>query len=104
VSGQALFQSESIPLNPPVARQLLPLAGAVIEIESADGSTVVAQTVTDSNGMFSIRLPPGHYILVPLSPGPLFVGNLRGTPQNFDVQAGVFTTVDAGYYSLFQFG
>jgi hypothetical protein len=97
VDGQAVVGPIS-PLDRPGVPNTRPLAGAVIVIETADGTTVVAQTVADNNGNFSIQVPPGHYLLVPLPPTPGAILP-RGTPQFFDVMDGVFTTVTVNYDS-----
>jgi hypothetical protein len=97
INGQALV-GPIAPVQRIGVPNTAPLAGAVIVIETADGANVVAQTVADGNGNFTIQLPPGHYLLVPLPPHP---GDIlpRGTSEFVDVMDGVFTSVTVEYDS-----
>jgi hypothetical protein len=96
IDGQALVGPIS-PVERPGVSNTRPLAGAVISIETADG-TVVAKVTADENGRFHIRLAPGRYRLVPLPPKP---GQYfpRGTPQMVVVTSGETTHVTVNYDS-----
>jgi hypothetical protein len=66
------------------------------KLEVSDGSGhVVANIETDGNGQFRKALPPGTYILKPLSPGPY----PRATEQTIVVSPGKFSQVTITYDS-----
>lgn len=75
-----------------------PLPGAVISIQTPDGSSEITRVVADANGKFHISLPPGKYLLVPLPPQP---GRIlpRGVSQTFEVVQRQFTNVTVEYDS-----
>lgn len=58
-----------------------PVLGAELVIQDADG-TVVARTITDGDGRFSVDLPPGSYVIVPQA-----VDGLMGTAPPVTVNA-----------------
>jgi predicted phage tail protein len=86
------------PIDRPGVPNTQPLAGAVISVETADGSAEVARVIADDKGRFDIPLAPGRYRLVPLPPQPGQVWP-RGTPQTVDVLADVYTQVTVNYDS-----
>jgi uncharacterized delta-60 repeat protein len=97
ITGQALV-GPITPISHPGQPNTRPLAGAIIDVETANGSTLVAQVVADDNGMFRLALAPGRYRLVPLPPKP---GEPypHGFPQSVVVEAGEFTSVTVNYDS-----
>jgi hypothetical protein len=97
IDGQALV-GPTYPVSRPGVPNTRPLPGAVISVETADGSTEVARTTADQNGDFQIRLAPGRYLLVPRPPKP---GEYfpRGTPQLVVVVTGEYAHVTVTYDS-----
>jgi hypothetical protein len=67
IQGTAIVGPIS-PVTRPGVPNSQPLPGAVIEIETADGSSVVTTVTADQNGNFQVALAPGTYLLVPLPP------------------------------------
>jgi hypothetical protein len=86
------------PVSRPGVPNSQPLAGAVISIESASGSSEVARVTADKNGRFLISLAPGHYRIVPVPP---VAGEFlpRGMPETVEVLEGEFTHVTVSYDS-----
>lgn len=77
-----------------------PIEGAIIDLKTADGSTLVAQGRTDSNGDFIINVAPGSYLLVPEPVDPLqhitvTVGNHSAAFQQ------AVTVTDSAYVSAY---
>lgn len=67
-----------------------------LEVQRTDGR-VAAHAETDPSGRFEIALPPGDYILVPLSPHP---GGLPfASPLPFTVTQGAWTNLTVQYDS-----
>lgn len=97
IAGQALV-GPIYPVARPGEPNTRPLAGAVIDVETADGSRLIAEVVADQDGKFRLALAPGRYRLVPKPPQP---GSPypRGTPQTVVVTAGEFTSVTVNYDS-----
>ena len=76
----------------------LPVAGAIIAIEPATGGAVITRATANADGRFTIKLLPGRYRIVPLSPYP----GMRfpvGEPQIVVALAGRYTHVTAIYNS-----
>jgi len=68
---------------------------ADLVVQSSDGSSVVAQLTSDAQGLFSVQLAPGTYLLVPLSPeGRPFP---RAAVQTVTLQPGASTSVVVQY-------
>ena len=65
-----------------------------LEVSDTSGH-VVASTETDANGQFRIPLPPGTYIIKPLSPGPY----PRASEQTVVVSPRKFSPVTVTYDS-----
>lgn len=65
-----------------------------LQVSDASGH-VVASTETDANGQFRIPLPPGTYIIKPLSPGPY----PRASEQTVVVSPRKFSPVTVTYDS-----
>ncbi len=65
---------------------------ATIQVLNSDNSKV-AQFQTDAQGIFQVELPPGTYILHPLSGKPM----PHAADQTVDVTAGQFTQVSIVY-------
>ena len=89
------------PLNPlpppPGVPDSAPLPGAVISIQPANGGAEITHVTTDAHGRFTIKLPAGRYLLVPVPrPGgmPPF-----GESQVVVVHAGQYTHVTVNYDS-----
>jgi hypothetical protein len=74
-----------------------PLAGAILSIQSMNG-TQVARVVTAQDGSFLVALPPGRYRIVPLPPQPGAILP-RGTPMVVDVSSHEYTVVTINYDS-----
>jgi hypothetical protein len=68
---------------------------ARLTVRSIPEDNVVAETVSDGDGLFLIYLPPGDYVLVPENGDPLPIAE----SQAFTVSPGRFTTVDVAYDS-----
>ncbi|MEK7251844.1 MAG: carboxypeptidase-like regulatory domain-containing protein, partial [Actinomycetota bacterium] len=70
-----------------------PVASASIFIIDADGE-VVAEVVTDANGLYSVELRPGSYRVTPQ-----FVEGLMGTaaPVEVTIVAASTTVLDFSY-------
>jgi hypothetical protein len=68
---------------------------ARLTVRSVPEDNVVAETVSDGDGLFLIYLPPGDYVLVPENGDPLPIAE----SQAFTVSPGRFTTVDVAYDS-----
>jgi hypothetical protein len=88
-----------LPVVPPSAPKPTPLAGAVILVETADGTGIVDWVVADKNGRFHVNVPPGTYRLVPFPPQPSDM-EPRGTPQTVVVKGGDDTDVTVLYEYL----
>ncbi len=68
---------------------------ATLVVKSQDGSNVVAEVRSGSDGQFKLDLAPGEYLVVPLlSPGHLLPST---QPQPVTVTADTYTKVDIGY-------
>ncbi len=65
---------------------------ATIQVLNSDNSKV-AQFQTDAQGIFQVELPPGTYILHPLTGKPM----PHAADQTVDVTAGQFTQVNIVY-------
>jgi hypothetical protein len=92
LTGQVLI-GPTCPLarpNPPPGCADRPYQ-ASISIQTPDGAQEVAQVDTDDQGVFSIDVSPGDYLVVPLTPP----GNIlpRGEPQLVSVAPGVTVTL-----------
>jgi hypothetical protein len=58
-----------------------------------DNNDQVTQVLCDSNGHFTVQLPPGTYVLHPISGNPL----PRAADQTVEVSPGQFTQVSIVY-------
>jgi hypothetical protein len=82
----------------PVERQGVPNDApyvATLRIKRAADGKVVAETKSAADGSFRVVLPPGGYVLEPVSGDPLPIAR----PQDFSVASGQFTTVWVDYDS-----
>jgi hypothetical protein len=97
IDGAALID-RGLPTIYPGEPTSMPLAGAVISIEPAGGGAEVARVTADANGLFTIALPPGQYLLVPQPPTP---GSPypRAGAQTVVVKAGQYAQVTVMYDS-----
>jgi hypothetical protein len=95
IDGVALIGPIS-PVSRPGVPNVRPLAGAVISIETFDGTRELARVTTDQHGTFHVTLPPGRYRIVPVPSQAVFP---RGATQTVIVSPGQFTNVIVNYDS-----
>jgi hypothetical protein len=69
-----------------------PLAGAVVAVRPAAGGREIARQRADRAGRFLFRLPPGEYVVVPISSNP-DRALPPGTSRRVVVRAGRFEEV-----------
>lgn len=95
IRGQVMAGPIS-PVDPPGHPNTRPLPGAVITVQSEGSSKEIARQKADNQGRFTVVLPKGRYLLVPLPPRP---GSSRphGTPQSAKVESNKFTEVTVHY-------
>jgi len=72
-----------------------PLAATLV-IRSPDGQEV-ARTLSDAGGFYAVTLAPGHYTVVPFTPGGATLP--RGIPRDIEVLAGQWIPADISYDS-----
>lgn len=82
-------QREGVPCpDRPLAATLLFRNAAGVE---------VARALSDATGFYSVALPPGHYTVVPFTPGGATLP--RGAPRDIDVSAGDWVVANVMYDS-----
>lgn len=69
---------------------------ATLVITSAEDDSVVARVSSGPDGVFSVDLPPGDYVIVPEPGGDPFP---LGQPVDVTVVAGAYTEIEVAYDS-----
>ena len=70
---------------------------ATLSIQMPDATQEITQVTTDDQGVFSVALDPGSYLVVPLSPPGQSLP--FGKPQTVTLDAGTVTTIVVQYDS-----
>jgi hypothetical protein len=67
---------------------------ATLVITSAEDGSVVARVSSGPDGVFTVNLPPGDYVIVPEPGGDPFP---LGQPVDVNVEAGAYTEIEVAY-------
>ena len=67
---------------------------ATLVVTSAEDDSVVARVSSGPDGVFSVDVPPGDYVVVPQPGGDPYP---TGTPVEVTVEAGTYTEIEVSY-------
>ncbi len=67
---------------------------ATLVVTSAEDDSVVARVSSGPDGVFSVDVPPGDYVIVPQPGGETFP---FGQPVEVTVEAGAYTEIEVSY-------